>query len=136
MQLEIITFCDAATEYGGRLNILGATDTIVGADLPVRQPHCSIVVRLRAARIESGEHTVKLMIIDLDGQPILNIDGKMNVQFAGGNGGAVNLIINAVNLEFKEFGEYAIEVAVDGIQVGSSPLFVRKLSPEGHKPAP
>ena len=28
MQLEIITFCDAATEYGGRLNILGATDSL------------------------------------------------------------------------------------------------------------
>ena len=40
----------------------------------------------------------------------------------------MNLIINAVNLEFKEFGEYAIEVAVDGIQVGSSPLFVRKIT--------
>lgn len=127
MQLEIITFCDAAAEYSGRLSILGATDTIVAPDLPIRQPHCSIVVRLRAARIESGEHTVKLMIIDLDGQSIINIDGKMNVQFISGSGGAVNLIINAVNLEFKEFGEYAIEVAVDGIQVGSSPLFVRRM---------
>lgn len=126
MQLEIITFCDAATEYAGHLNILGATDTIIAPDLPARHPHCSLVVRLRAARIESGEHTVKLMIIDLDGHPILNIDGKMNVQFASGAGGAVNLIINAVNLEFKEAGEYAIEVAVDGIQVGSSPLFVRR----------
>lgn len=131
MQLEIITFCDAAAEYGGRLNILGSTDTILAPELPVRHPHCSIVVRLRAARIESGPHTVRLMIIDLDGQPILNIDGKMNVQFAGGSGGAVNLIINAVNLEFKEFGEYAIEVAVDGIQVGSSPLFVRKVQHDG-----
>ena len=128
MQLEIITFCDAATEYGGRLNILGATDSLAAIELPVRHPHSSIVVRLRAARIESGEHTVKLMIINLDSQPILNIDGKMNVQFASGSGGAVNLIINAVNLEFKEFGEYAIEVAVDGIQVGSSPLFVRKIT--------
>ncbi len=54
----------------------------------------------------------------------------MNVQFASGAGGAVNLIINAVNLEFKEAGEYAIEVAVDGIQIGSSPLFVRRAGPQ------
>ena len=125
MQLEILTFCDAAAEYGGRLNILGAADTIIAADLPLKYPHCALVARMRAARIEEGDHTVRLMIIDADGHTILNVDGKLAIRFASGAGGAVNLIINAQNLEFKEPGEYAIELAVDGIQLGSSPLFVR-----------
>ncbi|MCL4860628.1 MAG: hypothetical protein KJZ93_14530 [Caldilineaceae bacterium] len=125
MQLEILTFCDAAAEYGGRLNILGAADTLLVPDLPVKYPHCALVARMRAARIEEGEHTVRLMIIDADGNALVNVDGKMNIRFAGGQGGAVNLIINAQNLEFKEAGEYAIEIAVDGIQLGSSPLYVR-----------
>lgn len=126
MQLEILTFCDAAAEYGGRLNILGATDTIIAIDLPLKFPHCAIVARLRAARIEEGDHTMRLMIIDADGAPILNLDGKMAIRFGAGMNGVVNLIINAQQLEFREAGEYAIEIAVDGIQIGSSPFYVRR----------
>jgi hypothetical protein len=129
VQLEILTFCDAAAEYGGRLNILGAADTIIAPDLPVKYPHCALVARMRAARIEEGDHTVRLMIIDADGGAILNVDGKLSIRFAGGMGGAVNLIINAQNLEFKQTGEYAIELAVDGIQLGSSPLYIRLHEP-------
>ncbi|MEZ4864613.1 MAG: hypothetical protein R3C14_25105 [Caldilineaceae bacterium] len=132
MQLEILTFCDAAAEYGGRLNILGATDNLVTAALPLKYPHCAIVARLRAARIEEGDHTMRLMIIDADGQPILNVDGKMAIRFTAGMGGTVNLIVNAQNLEFKEAGEYALEIAVDGIQLGSCSLFVyrREMLPD------
>lgn len=125
MQLEILTFCDAATEYGGKLNLLGATDTIVAPVIPFKYPNCAVVARLRAARIEAGTHAMRLMIIDADGQPILNVDGKMEIRFHHGMGGAVNMIINAQQLEFKSAGEHAIEIAVDGIQLGSSALFVR-----------
>jgi di/tripeptidase len=69
---------------------------------------------------------MRLMIIDADGAPILNLDGKMAIRFGAGMNGVVNLIINAQQLEFREAGEYAIEVAVDGIQVGSSPFYVRR----------
>lgn len=129
MQLEILTFCDAATDYGGRLNILGATDHLITPVLPLKYPHCAVVARMRAARIEEGSHVMRLMIIDADGQPLLNVDGKMEIRFQQGMGGAVNLIINAQNLEFKEAGEYAIEVAVDGIQLGSSALFIHQREP-------
>ena len=125
MQLEILTFCDAAAEYGGRLNLLGATDTLVANAIPARYPACCVVARLRAARIEEGEHTVKLMIIDADGRTLLNVDGKIGIKITSGAGAAVNMIINAQNLEFPEAGEYSIEVAADGILLGSSPLFVK-----------
>ena len=50
----------------------------------------------------------------------------MAIRFAAGMNGVVNLIINAQQLEFREAGEYAIEVAVDGIQLGSCPFYVRR----------
>jgi len=125
MQLEILTFCDAAVEYAGRLNLLGASDTIVAPDMPFRYAHCALAMRMRAARIEQGEHTVRVMIITADGAPVLDVQGQMNVRFSPTSNGAMHLIINAQNLEFKSEGEYSIEVAVDGIQLGSSPLFVR-----------
>lgn len=139
MQLEILTFCDAAAEYSGRLNILGATDNIVTQVLPLKYPHCAVVARLRAARIEEGSHTMRMMIIDADGQPILNVEGKMEIRFRQGMGGAVNLIINAQQLEFQEAGEYALELAVDGIQLGSSALFIheqRRVATQNTDPAP
>jgi hypothetical protein len=125
MQLEILTFCDAAVEYAGRLNVLGASDTIVAPEVPFRYAHCALAMRVRAARIEQGEHTVRVMIINVDGDPILNIQGQMQVQFGASGNGAMHLIINASNLEFASEGEYSIEVAVDGIQLGSTPLYVR-----------
>lgn len=139
MQLEIFTFCDAATEQGGRLNILGATDHIVTPVLPFKYPQCAVVARLRAARIEEGAHTMRCMVIDADGQPLLNVEGKMEIRFQQGMGGVVNLIINAHQLEFREAGEYALEIAVDGIQLGSSALFVhqRELAqPQPNRPEP
>lgn len=125
MQLEIVTFCDAATEHAGKLNILGATDTIVVPTLPFKYPHCAIVLRFRVSRIEEGEHTVRIMIMDMDGGSLMNMDGKMNIRLASGMNSAVNLIINFNNLELKEAGEYSLEVAVDGIQMSSVPLFVK-----------
>jgi hypothetical protein len=128
MQLEILTFCDAAAEYAGKLNVLGATDTVLAPAVPYRYPQCALALRVRAARIEEGDHTVRLMVIDADGEPTLSVEGQLHIRFGGGTGGTLHLIVNAHNLEFKSEGEYAIEVAVDGIQLGSSPLFV-KLQP-------
>lgn len=129
MQLEILSFCDAATEHAGKLNILGATDTLTVPALPCKFPHCAIVLRFRVSRIEEGEHTVRLMIMDMDGGSLMNVDGKMNIRLASGMSSAVNLIVNFNNLELKEAGEFSLEVAVDGIQMSSSPLFVRLAQP-------
>lgn len=125
MQLEILSFCDAAAEHAGKLNIIGATDTILVPTLPTRYARCSIVMRFRVSRIEEGEHSVRLMIIDMDGGALMNVDGKMHIRLTSGVSSAVNLIVNFNNLELKEAGEYAIEVAVDGMQLSSTPLYVR-----------
>lgn len=124
MQLEILTFCDAAADYGGRLNIIGATDTLFVPELPYRHPHCALVCRFRVARVEAGEHPVRLVIIDSDARVLVEINGQVNVQMKDRMTGAVNLIVNLNTLEVKQAGEHAIEVAVGGMQIGSSPLFV------------
>ena len=134
MQLEILSFCDAATDHAGKLNILGATDTLVVQTLPAVYPRCSIVMRFRVSRVEEGEHDVRLIIVDIDGNTIMNVNGKMNIRLTSGMSSAVNLIINFNNLELKEAGEYAVEVAVDGIQLASTPLYVRLTQPESTAP--
>ena len=125
MQLEILTFCDAATDHANKLNVLGATDTIVVPSLPFKYPHCCIVMRFRVSRVEEGDHQIKLMILDSSGTAVMNMDGKMNIRMGAGTTTAVNVIINVNNLQLQEAGEHAVDVAVDGIQVSSNPLFVR-----------
>ncbi len=63
------------------------------------------------------------MIIDADGQTLVKLDGKVDVALGLRMTGAVNLTVNLSTVEFKQAGEYAIEVAVGGEHIGSSPLF-------------
>ena len=98
MQLEIFTLCDAATEYAGKLNIIGTFDALRGFEAPISHPQCAIAGRLRFEQIEEGEHRVMLTFADEDG-----------------------------NIVMPKFGEYTVDLAVDGRQLGSLPLYVTKL---------
>ena len=128
MQIEILTFCDAAAEYGGCLNIIGATDTVIVPEIPFRYQRCAIVCRFRVTRVEEGQHAVRLVIIDADGRTLVQLDGQIDVRLGKQLTDAVNVVVNVVvnlnTIELADSGEYAIEVAVDSIQIGSSPLFV------------
>ena len=124
MQVEILTFCDAAAEYGGRLNIIGATDTVLVSEVPFHYQRCAVVCRFRVARVEEGRHAVRLVLINADGKTLVQLNGQIDVQLGKNLTGAVNVIVNLNSIELTELGEYAIEIAVDGIQIGYSPLFV------------
>ena len=47
MNIEVFSLCDAATIEGGKLNMLGAFDTIMAEKVPVVHPQCTIALRLR-----------------------------------------------------------------------------------------
>jgi hypothetical protein len=81
MNTEILTICDAAVDYGGRLSILGAFDVIHAHRFPAVHPHCSVALRIRFDRIESGAHPFILNIVDEDGNNIIPpIQGNMEVK--------------------------------------------------------
>lgn len=61
MKTEIAAICDAATDQGGKLNMLGVFDYIE-ANLPVVIPRCSIVFRIRYARSEIGKHQLRVTL--------------------------------------------------------------------------
>src|SRR5882724_10943958 len=102
MQLEIFTLCDAATEHAGKLNIIGTFDALRAFEAPIAHPQCAIAGRLRFEQIEEGEHRVMLTFADEDG-----------------------------NIVMPKFGEYTVDLAVDGRQLGSLPLYVTKLERAG-----
>lgn len=127
MNIEAFLLCDAATDQNGKLNVLGAFDNIFVKEIPTRHRACSIAARIRFSKIEAGDHTVKIFIIDADGNSIgPKLEGGISVRI-GDNAPAavVNLILNMQNLEFQQFGQYQIDMAIDGAVQASLPLHIR-----------
>ena len=45
MTIQIATLCDSASDYSGKLCILGAFDNLCSREFPVTHPACALVVR-------------------------------------------------------------------------------------------
>ncbi len=127
MNIEIFTLCDAAADYQGRLNILGVFDTIFAAQVPAMHPFCSVALRMRFQRTERGQHRITLDIVDDDGSPVIPpIEGAFNVDIAGNaQVASANLVLNLGQLQFKNYGEYAVNLAIDARQEASLPFWVK-----------
>ena len=66
--------------------------------------------------------------IDSDGKSVIPAaQGAMTINFVDEQGsGAANLILNIQGLRLEKFGEYSIDLAIDGQQKASVPLFVKE----------
>ena len=128
MQIEIFSLCDAATAGGGKLNVLGAFDTIWAKKLPVVHPQCTVALRARFFSSEGNKHEVSLKVIDADGAHIVPpTNGVINIRFPQGQRScSANLILNIQGLKLARCGEYSIDLSVDGASRASLPFFVKK----------
>jgi hypothetical protein len=133
MTLEIFALCDAATVSGGKLNLLGAFDSVYAAQAPVVHASCTIALRVRFTRNEEGDHRMRLNVVDADGQNIVpTLDGSVGVKFGSDEESAVaNVLINLQQLKFDRFGAYSVNLALDGRHEASLPLFVRATPQHG-----
>ena len=129
VNIEAFLLCDAATDQQGKLNVLGAFDTIWTKKLPAMHPACAIAARIRFAKIEDGNHSVKILIIDQDGRNIgPKLEGSISVKAVPNLDSSVaNLILNIQRLEFKQHGQYRIDLAIDGDIKASLPLRVNEI---------
>jgi hypothetical protein len=135
MDIQVAALCDAATDSAGKLNLLGAFDTINAAQMPAIHPQCSIALRIIFQRIEEGSHKLKLNFVDEDGRPVMpSIDIPVEVTLPeDATFISRNFIINIQQLKFSNPGHYSIDIALDGRHEGSIPLMVKLLQP---KPVP
>ncbi|MDD5458858.1 MAG: hypothetical protein PHF37_05670 [Phycisphaerae bacterium] len=127
MRVELFVLCDAATaDAGGKLNILGAFDTLWVAKLPSIHPQCTIALRIRFEPHEAGSHNVRVNFIDADGNHIIpSANGKIDVQFKDQQrSAAANLILNLQRLKLDRTGEYSIDLAIDNQGTARLPLFI------------
>lgn len=133
MNIQMAILCDAAADYGGKLNVLGTFDTIVTSHLPAVHPQCSIALRIAFTKIEEGTHKVKVNFVDEDGRFVMpSIDMPVEVVVPAELNVLVrNFVINIQQLKFDRPGQYSIDIAIDGRQETNIPLLVRH---QEHRP--
>lgn len=125
MNVEVFALCDAATEWHGKLNMLGAFDVIWARHLPAIHPQCSIAIRLRFSEVEQGQHQVQIQIVDVDGNVVSPpIEGMVQITTQPTMTTTANVVLNLQNLTLPTYGEYSIDLAVDDRQRASLPLYL------------
>jgi hypothetical protein len=132
MNVEIFTLCDAATlDTAGKLNILGSFDRLNAAAEPIVHMHCALALKLRFERVEEGQKKFRLAFVDLDGAAVMPpLEGTAQVQFQGNDSSStVSMALGIQQLKLPKFGEYSIDLAIDGRHEASIPLFVRPSAP-------
>lgn len=129
MNIEAFLLCDAATDQHGKLNILGAFDTLFAEQVPVVHPACAVAARIRFEGIEQGSHSIRICVIDEDGKSIgPKLEGNMNVSIRDDvDSTATNIIMNIQGLKFEKHGQYRIDLAIDNQIEGSLPFYVREV---------
>lgn len=129
MKTEVFVICDAATDSAGKLNILGAFDTVYAGQTPATHPSCAVACRLRFDKSEEGKHTFKILIIDQDGSVVAGpIEGELELAIGQGlDSAAINLIVNFQGLQLKRYGENRIDLVIDRQKITSAPLYVRRV---------
>ena len=129
MTIQLAVLCDDATDYNGKLNILGTFDTIFAQQFPAAHPQCSVALRVSFSKMEEGQHALKINLVDEDGKSIMPpVDIPVEIILPGdATFLSRNFVLNIQQLKFSAAGLYAIEIAVDGQHEASIPLAVKQM---------
>jgi len=126
MKVEAFLLCDAATDTMGKLNVLGAFDRVFVKETPTLYQGCTVAMRVRFNRAEVGNHAFEIRFVDQDGQDIIKpLNGQVEVNFSSdATSGAMNFVLNIVRVKFQYFGDYQVDLRMDGEILASLPLAV------------
>ncbi len=130
MQVQLAVLCDAATDYSGKLNILGTFDTLITSHLPAVHPQCSIALRLTFQKEEEGQRVIQMSFVDEDGKPVMRpIELHLDVVVPDDTIFlSRNAVITMQNLPLNHAGLYSVEISVDGVQQTNIPLLVKQVT--------
>ena len=133
MDIQVAVLCDAATDYKGKLNLLGTFNSVHARELPANYPQCSIVLRVVFKLVEEGSHKLRINFVDEDGKFVMpSIELPFEVSVPENDSFAYrNFILNIQRLKFEKFGQHAVDIAIDGRQEASIPLEVKQIPSQG-----
>jgi hypothetical protein len=131
MNVQVAVLCDAATDDNGKLNLLGAFDTIFARDLPATHPQCSVALRITFSSENEGKRQLKLNFVDADGRSVMPpIEVEVDVRLPEDvHFGTRNFVFNFQQIKFDEPGLYSVDISLDGQVKAGIPLLVKHIPP-------
>ena len=131
MNIQLAVLCDAATDDNGKLNLLGAFDTIYAPQMPAVHPQCAVALRLTFMPGDEGTRKLTLNFINADGHSIMQaIELPVPVTLPDDAHFLTrNFIVNIQQLKFDNPGLYSIDILLNGHSQANIPLLVRHNPP-------
>lgn len=139
MEVALALLADAAnTTRDGKLNVLGIFDAIRAPKFPSTHPSLVLVLRLQASPTDTADtHALDVRFIDEDGAQLLKIDAQVKLPALAQPGQPRRFThpIQINGLRFKQPGNFAFEIRVNGQLAASVPLAVLESKPP-NRPEP
>ncbi len=124
--MTLALLCDAANvSEEGKLNILGAFDTISAASFPAVHPMMRLVLRISASPAEvDRERHLTVRVLTADGEAIGEFNGDFVVPKPPlpGRSTGIQMIIDFPNTSYEQAGQYAFHILIDEDEKGAIPL--------------
>lgn len=125
MDLLLFLAADYATvDASGKLNILGAFNTIKAAQYPTQHQLMHLVVRLQPAYGEYGDtRQLRIVLVDEDGTELVQVAGDFELpKVKGGERPEFNAVIALRDLVFPHPGKYEFRLYIDKDQKRELPI--------------
>lgn len=127
MTLQSATVSDFASDYNGKLCVLGCFDTLCASTFPVVHPQCSLAVRLVFQPEDAGYHEFIVRCVDpAGGECMPPMPAPVEVSFTSSFIPFVsrNIIFTLQRVKFDRQGLYRWLVDYQGKTIATIPLRV------------
>jgi hypothetical protein len=131
MKLEVITLCDAAQIYEGKLSILGAFDSILAPELPFKLQQFSLAAKVRFTKDDKLNRKIKVEI-ELPDKSIHErvIRGEVSIGSVR-ESSSIPFVMNFVGFSFEQYGMHEVRFSLDDEIVGTYEFQVTKAKKSG-----
>lgn len=131
MKTRIAVLADyASLSIEHKLNIMGIFTTISATQTPLVHPQMKLVTQFEFEVSETGQHEMRIILVDDDGRELFNIAAMVNIQHPhDGRPVLMNQIFDLAHLAFPAFGDYEFRILLDGEIVTEAPLTIAQHHP-------
>ena len=127
MVLDFAFVCDYA-EAGNKLSALGiGFDTVFAPQVPCVHPVFHLVAQFAASAAEAGHKELRISLVDADGNDLvlpLSVTLEVAQPPPGVLESKAKLVVGFGGVEFPAYGQYAVQVTVQGNEMVRIPIRV------------
>ncbi|HUX38304.1 MAG TPA: hypothetical protein VMV44_10425 [Rectinemataceae bacterium] len=127
MDVQILTLCDFAEDFGGKMCITGTFDTLRIADFGRNLSNFSIAARVAFDQGELGKQDFVFSIRDEEGKDhVPPMRGSFEIHERHSFLGASNIVLTLSGLSFPRPGVWFVSLSVNGDHLKSIPFRVEQ----------